>query len=239
MEGSGAKRVDRSDPKVIFGRAGLSPKAGAAWMKRRYFTGNFKRDAATASKLWREGSAFLAKLPRKLQRTQEQTIAANIIQYLSRDARERFLARHADAVYRKLTRNHQDFLRVDKLAYEAAKLVPGLTPTRKQVQAESTLMQSEKDGVEVDQGIFLANVLAGAENGMHLCHAMLRPKLEAIERMPEFIEKDVVDFGPARVERKGKDRFSARYSFQPLSFVIDSSRARRSSSRLASAHSPS
>jgi len=65
-------------------------------------------------------------------------------------------------------------------------------------------MQSEKDGVEVDQGIFLANVLADANNGMHLCHAMLRLKLEAIERMPEFIDKGVVDFGPARVERKGK-----------------------------------
>ena len=30
-----ASLVDRSDPKVIFGQAGLSPKAGAAWMKRR------------------------------------------------------------------------------------------------------------------------------------------------------------------------------------------------------------
>ena len=67
MEGSGAKRglVDRSDPKVIFGQAGLSPKAGAAWMKRREFTGNYKRDVATASKFWREGAAFLAKLPKK------------------------------------------------------------------------------------------------------------------------------------------------------------------------------
>ena len=205
MEGSSAKRgVDRSDPKVIFGQAGLSPKAGTAWMKPRNFTGNYKSDTAAASKFWREGASFLAKLPGKSNRTQEETIAANIIQYQTRDARERFLARHADAVYRKLTKNHERFLRVDELVYEAAKLVPGLTPTRKQVEAESALMQSEKDGVEVDQGIFLANVLADANNGMHLCHAMLRLKLEAIERMPEFIDKGVVDFGPARVERKGK-----------------------------------
>ncbi len=204
MEGSGAKAVDRSDPKVIFGQAGLSSKAGAAWMKRREFTGNYKRDAAAASKFWREGAAFLAKLPKKPQRTPEQKLAADIIQWRVRDARERFLVHHSEAIYRKLTKNHERFLRVDELAYDAAKLVPGLTPTRKQVEAEGTLMQSEKDGVEVDQGIFLAHVLADASNGMHLCHAMLRPKMEAIERMPEFIRKGMIDFGPARVERKGK-----------------------------------
>ncbi len=206
MEGSGAKRslVDRSDPKVIFGEAGLSPQAGAAWMKRREFTGNYKRDVAAAGKFWREGAAFLTKLPKKFQRTQEQAIAADIIQGQARDARERFLARHADTIYRKLTKNHERFLRVDELAYEAAELVPGLTPARKQVDAESTLMQSEKDGVEVDQGIFLAHVLADASNGMHLCHAMLRPKMEAIERMPEFLKTGVIDFGPAKLERKGK-----------------------------------
>lgn len=206
MEGSGAKRglVDRSDPKVIFGQAGLSPKAGAAWMKRREFSGNYKRDAAAASKFWREGAAFLAKLPKKSRRTQEQKIAADTIKSQARDARERFLARHADAIYRKLTKNHERFLRVDELAYDAAKLVPGLTPMRKQVEAESELMQSEKDGVEVDQGIFLANVLADANNGMHLCHAMLRPKPEAVERMADFIKTGVIDFGPARLERKGK-----------------------------------
>ena len=41
-------------------------------------------------------------------------------------------------------------------------------------------MQSEKDGVEVDQGIFLSHVLAVPDTGMHLCHAMLRPKQEVV-----------------------------------------------------------
>src|SRR5579862_6770250 len=117
MEGSGAKRnlVDHSDPKVIFGRAGLPPKTAAAWMKRREFSGIYKRDAAAGTKFWREGAAFLAKLPKKPQRTREQALAADIIQWQVRDARERFLAQHSDTIYRKLTKNHQNFLRVDKL----------------------------------------------------------------------------------------------------------------------------
>jgi thioesterase DpgC len=206
MEGSGkGKRVDQADLKVIFGNAGLSPRAGAAWMKTfLHFGRNLPRDAAAATKYWRAGSDFLSKLPKKPKRMAEQQLAADIIQLNCRSARERFLKNHADAIYRKLTKNLGNFLRVDDLAYEAARLVPGLTPTQKQVDAESTLLQSEKDGVEVDQGIFLAQVLALPGAGMHLCHAMLRPKMEAIELMPEFIRKGVVDFGPAKVERQGK-----------------------------------
>ena len=208
MEGSGSEKkgkpVDHSDPKVIFGNAGLPTKPGAVWIKTfLHFGRNFKRDAAAATKYWRAGTEFLSKLPKKPKRTVEQQLAADIIQTSCRNARERFLTNHADAIYRKLTKNLDNFLRVDELAYDASKLVPGLTPTRKQVDAESALLQSEKDGFEVDQGIFLAQVLARADTGMHLCHAMLRPKMESIERAREFIMKDVIDFGPAKVERQG------------------------------------
>jgi thioesterase DpgC len=208
MEGSGsAKRkvVDQSDPKLIFGNAGLPEKPGAAWMKSQLRVGrNFKSDAAAAAKYWRTGSDLLAKLPKKPKRTVAQQLAADLILLNCRDARERFLAQHADTIYRKLTKNLATFRRVEELAYDAAKLVPGLTPTQKQVAAESGSMQSEKDGVEVDQGIFLAQVLALPGAGAHLCHAMLLPKKEAVERLPEFIKYGVVDFGPARVERRGK-----------------------------------
>jgi thioesterase DpgC len=168
------------------------------------FTGNFKRDAATATKLWRASTAKLAKLPKKALRSAEQQGAAEGFLAAGREAREEFLKHHAETVYRKLTKNLSEFPRVDDLPYFAAKLVPGLTPTRREVDVESALLQSEKDGVEVDQGIFLSHVLANAETGMHLCHAMLRPKMESIERAQEFATDGMIDFGPARVERQGK-----------------------------------
>ncbi len=73
-------------------------------------------------------------------------LAAEIILHRLRRSREDFLDQHSDAIYRKLTKDHEEFLRVDELCYEAAKLVPGLVPTRKQVDAESRLMQGDKDG---------------------------------------------------------------------------------------------
>jgi len=208
MEGSGSGKsrlVDHADPKIHFERAGLPVKSAIAWQRAGFrVSGNFKRDAAAGTKYWRVGAGLLAKLPNKPKRTAEQKLAAELILLNCRRAREDFLQRHAHAVYSKLTKNLARFMRVDDLVYDAAKLVPGLAPTHKGVNAESPLMQSEKDGVEVDQGIFLSQVLAIPSTGMHLCKAMLLPKPEAIERGAEFVKRGAINFGPAKLERQGK-----------------------------------
>jgi thioesterase DpgC len=207
MAGSGIARAEkfvRDLAKETLQRAGLPPQASDAWLKAQpRNNGNYKRDCAAGSKYWHRGTELLAKLPKKAKRTTEQQQAADAILYDCRRAREDFLTRHAEMVYRKLTKNLSSFIRVDELTYAASKLVPGLTPTQKQVDAESVLMQSEKDGVEVDQGIFLSHVLARADTGMHLCHAMLVPKIEAVDRIGDYLKHGVVNFGPAKIERQG------------------------------------
>jgi thioesterase DpgC len=207
MEGSRTVTTKQAhlDPSEVFRRAGLLAKSAGTWIKASpRVTGSLKRDASSSTKFWRAGESLLAKLPQKPQRTPEQQSAADIILSRCRRHREDFLKAHADAIYRRLTRNLSTFRRVDELAYDVAKLVPGLTPTRKKVDIDGTLMQSEKDGLEIDQGIFLAHMLALPEAGMHLCEAMLRPKQESIARVDEFVRNGVIDFGPARVERQGK-----------------------------------
>jgi enoyl-CoA hydratase/carnithine racemase len=207
MEGSRVAITREAGPDIAetFRRGGLPAKSAGTWIKvLPRVTGSLKRDTAAATKFWRAGDALLAKLPKKRQRTLEQQSAADAILSTCRRLREDFLRKHADTIYSRLTKNLSAFHRVDQLAYDVAKLVPGLTPTRKQVDADSTLMQSEKDGVEIDQGIFLAQTLALPEAGMHLCEAMLRPKQESIARVDEFIRNGVIDFGPARIERQGK-----------------------------------
>jgi thioesterase DpgC len=203
MEGSRVAKVKSSDSDVLQ-RTGLPSKAVAAWRKMPSLaSGKFKRDSALATKYWKAGADLLAKLPKKPQRTREQQQAADIILSEGRRSRELFLKHHAGEIYRKLTRNLSVFKRIDALCDDAARLVPGLTPTKKQIEADSGL-QGERDGVTIDQGIFLAHALANADTGMHLCHAMLLPKPEATERLAEFATNGLIDFGPARVERKGK-----------------------------------
>ncbi|HKS85410.1 MAG TPA: enoyl-CoA hydratase/isomerase family protein [Pseudolabrys sp.] len=206
MEGSDRRRsADRADPGPSFERAGLPAKAAASWRKSELrVTGNFKRDTVAAVKFWRGGADLLGKLPKKLQRTPEQQLAAQFILAKCRAGREEFLVRHADTIYRKLTGNLAAFSDVEDLVYAAARLVPGLVPTRQQVSAEAENLQSGKDGLEVDQGIFLAHALALPGSGMHLCEAMLRPTPEAVDRIGEFTRSGIIDFGAARVERHGK-----------------------------------
>jgi thioesterase DpgC len=207
MEGSGyakARAMVRGNTREYLAGANLPQKAVAAWIKMpSAATGKFKRDCDTLSKYWKASADLLTKLPKKPSRSREQQQAADLILLETRRSRELFLKHHAEEIYRKLTKNLSIFKRVDQLCDDAAKLVPGLTPSKKQIEADDGL-QGERDGVTVDQGIFLAHVLAGTGSGMHLCHAMLLPKPEAVERLAEFATNGVIDFGPARVERKGK-----------------------------------
>ncbi|MDQ6691415.1 MAG: enoyl-CoA hydratase/isomerase family protein, partial [Candidatus Dormibacteraeota bacterium] len=119
----------------------------------------------------------------------------------SRALRSEFMRRHADAVYELLTEDYTREIRVEQLVFEAARRFPGLVPTREQIGAERTLKQSQKQGAELDQGIFLSHVLARPRAGAHLCHVMLRPRPEALELIESFRQSGVADLGLATVER--------------------------------------
>ena len=177
----------------------------ASWASTRpEVTRDFQHDADGHSKFWLEGYALLAGLPDKPQRTPDETRAAETILTTGRASREAFLRKHVQALYGALTRNQTRHVRAEPLAYEAARLIPGLTPTRAQVDAQSQRVQRDKDGIEIDQGIFFANVLADPQAGAHFCHAMLLPRAEALAALPELQAKGAVDLGTAAVKREGK-----------------------------------
>ena len=95
-------------------------------------------------------------------------------------------------------------MRIERLVYDAAALVPGLAPTKAEVDAESQLKQADKEGVEIDQGILCNQFLADPECGLHLCHAMLLPREESAEALAKFRRDGRLDLGTAKVERHGK-----------------------------------
>ena len=121
-----------------------------------------------------------------------------------RTARERYLRAHAAAIYEHLTDARRIFLRVDELCQRAAEAFPGLVPSREQLADEAPRLQRDKRGVEVDQGLFLAHVLADPACGLHLCHAMLLPRAEAREKLGEFEKRGELDLGGAKVHREGR-----------------------------------
>jgi (3,5-dihydroxyphenyl)acetyl-CoA 1,2-dioxygenase len=185
--------------------AGLDDRAVAEWiaaMPKR--TGDFYVDRPRYERFWRLSGDLLARLPKKPARSAAEAVAASSIHTAARAEREHFLAAHCEELYDELTRQRSKFIRLEDLVFAAADALPGLTPTAAQVATEAQLLQSEKDGIEIDQGIFLAHVLASEIAGRHLCHAMLLPRQETPERLKEFDANGSVDFGKVTIERRGK-----------------------------------
>jgi (3,5-dihydroxyphenyl)acetyl-CoA 1,2-dioxygenase len=167
-------------------------------------TGEYEFDAGRYGAFWRRSAAFLKRLPPKPRRNEAEQMAADALLSVARASRESFLAAHVERVYDVLTERGSIFRRVDDLVYAAANLVPGLVPTREEVGAEATHPQRDKDGVEIDQGLFLAQVLSCPRIGQHLCHTMLLPRSESAALVAEFASRGSLDLGAARLTRRGK-----------------------------------
>ena len=204
MQSISTASLPGSGAQSLLEEAGIVAEVAADWLASRPdLTGDYRLDAAASSHFWLGGGNLLAKLPPKPKRGAAEAAAAEAITRATRAARDRFLAAHVETLYRALTKDCRRFVRVEQLVFDAAE-VSGLTPTRAQVAAESELPQRDKDGLEIDQGIFLSRVLAHPVVGAHLCHAMLLPTSAALERIDEFRARGALDLGAATVERRGR-----------------------------------
>ena len=194
--------IDRTN---CLAAAGLATADIESWLRAepRELT-DFSADCATFSDYWRRSARFLGRLPHKPRRNASERAAAALIQDRSREARACFLRRHADAVYDAATARRSRFVRVEELVIRVADVVPGLLPTAQELAAEDGLIQRDRSGVEIDQGLFLSAVLRNESCGRHLCHAMLLPRAEAQALLPQFEREGRVELSGASVHRSGK-----------------------------------
>jgi thioesterase DpgC len=186
-------------------RGGISAKASNAWLgSEPRLRKSFRADATACTNFWQSSARLRAGLPDKPARDPAQTAAAAVLHRRDRALREHFLSLHAGAVYDKLTNNRRVFVRAEQLVLETAKVVPGLVPDQKQLQADAARALKNKEGFELDQGLFLAHVLADPATGQHLCHAMMLPRPESIELLPQLARDGSLDLGQARLTRLGR-----------------------------------
>lgn len=167
-------------------------------------TGDFAADRQKFSTFWVTANRQLKVLPAKSARTAEEGQRAAAILAAARSARERFLTCHAVHIYDSLTDRGARFLKLDDLVQQAAGMVAGLVPHKEEIDREAALEQRDKDGAEIDQGIFLAHVLAQERSGLHLCHAMLLPHPDSSSFLAEFEKTGRLDLGSVRLERQGR-----------------------------------
>jgi (3,5-dihydroxyphenyl)acetyl-CoA 1,2-dioxygenase len=117
------------------------------------------------------------------------------------------LAHHgvsAEELYDELTAGATKPRRLDDLLYAAAERVPGVAPTRDEVDDERTRKLADKRGLELNQGLLASAFLANPRTGRHLVESMLRPTDLALEHAEELRISGSVDLGAARVTRYGR-----------------------------------
>jgi thioesterase DpgC len=200
-----ADRHSPGEASALFERAGLSHEAVKAWLgSDDVLSTDYRQAADKFSRRWKIGAELLASLPRKPARSEAQSMTAAAILRRDRAARVKFLGVHLDAIYSRITGHFTKFKRVEDLVRDAAATVPGLVPDDRQLARENDLQQKDKDGFEIDQGIFLSHVLRDAACGTHLCHAMLLPRPEAAEHSLRFRQSEKLEFAGATLERRGK-----------------------------------
>lgn len=176
----------------------LATRPGSPGPQEPAFGGSFAPDAEAA------GEYFTA-VEAALKADGAESAERHALKSKALAVKERFFRRHAVAIYDEVTGRGARTLRVSELLAAAASRHPALLPTGEQIEAERALkQQSAKEGRELDQGLFLAQILADERCGMHLIHAMLKPRREALDRLAEFRRSGFVDLGEASVERRGK-----------------------------------
>ncbi|HEY7244110.1 MAG TPA: enoyl-CoA hydratase/isomerase family protein [Xanthobacteraceae bacterium] len=185
--------------------AGLGKEEASVWLAQiPDETRDFDTDRSAFSDFWLRSKRLMGRLPARLSRGEREQVAAGLLEDRARAARVGFLRRHGHAVYDAVTASRSRFVRVGELVQRAAEVVPGLVPSAQEIAAEEGLLQREKSGLEIDQGLFLSAVLTNPACGRHLCHAMLLPKPEAEALLPKLERDGIVECRGASVRRSGK-----------------------------------
>lgn len=146
---------------------------------------------------------LLASLPPKSERTPEQQQRVAEALAHTRLLRARFLRANVAELYDELTHGRTTPLRLPELVDAAAATFPGLVPGSDEIARERLLVQAEKDGLEIDQGVFFREVLRSDLAGPHLVDSMRRATPKALDLLPAFRATGVVELEAVRIERRG------------------------------------
>jgi thioesterase DpgC len=176
-----------------------------AWLESKpSLSGVAETDVESLADYVQAGEVKLAHLGPKPNRPQEQALQAKRIHEACRAVRRQFMALHADWLYGELTNGGTSRRGLRELVFDAAEYCPGLVPTQAQIAEERTRLQAEKEGREIDQGLFFHSLLRLPDVAAHLIESALRPTVRAQELFAQFRSGQRLDLGSVLIERRGR-----------------------------------
>jgi len=166
---------------------------------------NLDRDAARVTEACDAGWDLLRALPVKSRRSTEERAAGEAVRQVLVELCWRFLGLYRRAVYASLTRGAP--CRLETLAERAGERLPGIVPSVEAIAEEAKMLQKDKDGLEIFQGLLFSQLFCDPEAGSEIIHHMLQPTDAARARLEEFRRTGALDLGAARVEVRGETGF--------------------------------
>jgi thioesterase DpgC len=174
-----------------------------SWLQRRpSLEGSPEVDADILADYLRAGRELLDSLAPKSQRSSEDSRRAAGIQATSRKLRRQFMDVHADWLYGRLTNGLKKHKTLKELAFDAAEVCPELAPTPARIAVERSRLQADKEGEELDQGLFFHALLRSPKIGAHLVESALLPTVRARELLPRFCSEGRLDLGSVLIEKR-------------------------------------
>ena len=189
---------------VWFLRDGKWQVAHLHYNSREESLSTLEQEASEAREVFARGWAELDALPPRSARDEAQQSRGQGLVADMADLCALVCRAHRREIYDRLTDGGTVSVRVDDLVWRAAELWPGLVPARDELAKEAERMQADKDGREIQQGIFVSEMLSDPEIGSHLVTSMLEPTTTAKRRLSELEDRGSVDLGAARVEVHGE-----------------------------------
>ena len=165
-------------------------------------SGDLARDRDAFAEYWQRGRVLMRRFDKRPQSGAADAAAFDALRAASCDSRHDFARAHAETLYDRLA-GPSGFLRVEALAAEAHRVVPGIVPTPAELAEDRARPLAAKLGYEMDQAMLISAILDHPVAGMKLCHAMLLPHPGTAERLAAFRESGRADLGTATVERRG------------------------------------
>ncbi len=160
-------------------------------------SGNFIKDKIFFSNFWNKVILEKKSLKKEKKITKKNIKDINTFCNISKKV---FLSKYSAMIYREITNDLKKFIRVEDLCSKANTIVEYLLPSYEDMEKENKLFLKDKEGLEIQQGIFLSALLKNEIEGLHLCKSMLLPTKMAEYSIEEFEKNGKVYFDGASVE---------------------------------------
>lgn len=169
------------------------------------FGGDIEKDRPLAISFFKLSEELLSKFPTKSERNSSQNQECESIHEICRNTRQNFVGLHSAWLYDEVMQQFSnEKVRLSEIVIAAADLVPGLVPSREQLAEEAQKQQADKEGRELDQGIFFSEMLSNPVIGTKLIEYASLVTPRALSLLETFKSENLLSLEKITITRKNQ-----------------------------------